>query len=71
MQQILNHYNYPISTGPLEGINNKIKVLKRAAYSFRDMDYFKLRILFIREAQVALVGTWRTCHPMKNRKTPK
>ena len=56
MQQILNHYDYPISTGPLEGINNKIKVLKRAAYGFRDMDYFKLRILFIREASFTLVG---------------
>jgi transposase len=56
MQQILNHYDYPISTGPLEGINNKIKVLKRAAYGFRDMEYFKLRILFIREARVTLVG---------------
>ena len=56
MEQILNHYDYPISTGPLEGINNKIKVLKRAAYGFRDMEYFKLRILFIREASFALVG---------------
>ena len=55
-EQILNHYDYPISTGPLEGINNKIKVLKRAAYGFRDMEYFKLRILFIREASFALVG---------------
>ena len=56
IEQILNHYDYPISTGPLEGINNKIKVLKRAAYGFRDMEYFKLRILFIREARVTLVG---------------
>ena len=56
MDQILNQYDYPISTGPLEGINNKIKVLKRAAYGFRDMEYFKLRILFIREPRVTLVG---------------
>jgi hypothetical protein len=44
------------STGPLEGINNKIKVLKRAAYGFRTMEYFKLRILFIRDASFTLVG---------------
>jgi transposase len=53
---ILNYYDHPISTGPLEGINNKIKVLKRAAYGFRDMEYFKLRILFIRASRFALVG---------------
>lgn len=56
LEPILNHYDYPISTRPLEGINNKIKVLKSAAYGFRDMEYFKLRILFIREARVTLVG---------------
>ncbi|WP_223952317.1 transposase, partial [Prevotella lacticifex] len=27
-----------------EGINNKIKVLKRNAYGYRDIDYFKLRL---------------------------
>jgi transposase len=56
LECILNYYEYPISTGPLEGINNKIKVLKRAAYGFTDMEYFKLRILFIREASFTLVG---------------
>jgi transposase len=28
----------------LEGINNKIKVIKRVAYGFRDMPYFFLKI---------------------------
>jgi transposase len=28
----------------LEGINNKIKVMKRVAYGYRDDDYFFLRI---------------------------
>jgi len=56
MEQLLNHYDYPISTGPLEGINNKIKVLKRAAYGFRNMESFKLRSLLIREASFTLVG---------------
>lgn len=35
---------YNIRTSVLEGINNKIKVLKRLAYGFRDLDYFFLRI---------------------------
>ena len=32
---IANHSSYPIHTGRLEGINNKIKVIKRQAYGFR------------------------------------
>ena len=29
---ILNYYHHRISTGPLEGTNNKIKTMKRQAY---------------------------------------
>jgi len=53
---ILNYYDHPITTGPLEGINNKIKVLKRIAYGYRDMEFFKLRILFIRNTKFMLTG---------------
>lgn len=41
---ILNHADYPIGTSRLEGINNKIKVLKRKAYGFRDEEYFILKV---------------------------
>lgn len=41
---IYNYCCYPISTGKLEGTNNKIKVLKRRAYGFHDMEYFKLKL---------------------------
>jgi len=44
---ILSYYRYPISTGPLEGTNNKIKTMKRQAYGFRDMEFFKLKIMGI------------------------
>jgi len=44
LQGILNHCNWPLHTGLLEGINNKIKVIKRTAYGFRDHDYFFLKI---------------------------
>ena len=53
---ILNYYDYPISTGPLEGMNNKIKLMQRQAYGFRDHEFFKLKILGLHETKHALVG---------------
>jgi len=41
---ILSHCRYPLHTSLLEGVNNKIKVLKRMAYGFRDDEYFFLKI---------------------------
>jgi len=41
---ILNHADYPIGTSRLEGINNKIKVIKRKAYGFHDERYFILKV---------------------------
>ena len=42
---IINHCDYPIHTGKLEGINNKIKVIKRKAYGYHDLQYFGLKIM--------------------------
>ena len=42
---ILNHCDYPIHNGRLEGVNNKIKVIKRKAYGFHDLRYFSLKII--------------------------
>ena len=53
---ILNWYDHPISTGPLEGTNNKIKLLQRQAYGYRDLHFFKLKLLALHNAQHALVG---------------
>jgi transposase len=53
---ILNYYDYPISTGPLEGTNNKIQLMKRKAYGYRDHEFFKLKILGAHETKYALVG---------------
>ena len=53
---ILAYYDYRISTGPLEGTNNKIQAMKRQAYGFRDHEFFKLKILGIHETKHALVG---------------
>jgi transposase len=41
---ILNYHESRITTGPLEGTNNKIRVLQRRAYGYRDQEYLKLRI---------------------------
>jgi transposase len=41
---ILNHCEYPIGTSKLEGVNNRIKVIKRKAYGFHDSRYFTLKV---------------------------
>ena len=41
---ILSHCRYPIHTGYMEGIITKIKVIKRVAFGFRDLEYFFLKI---------------------------
>ena len=53
---LLTWYTHRISTGPLEGTNNKIKTMKRMAYGYRDHDFFKLKILALHETKYALVG---------------
>ncbi len=37
-------YDYPISNGPIEGTNNKIKVLEEAGYGFRKDEFFTLKL---------------------------
>jgi transposase len=41
---IINHCRFPIHTSRMEGINNKVKVIKRKAYGFHDLEYFSLII---------------------------
>jgi transposase len=54
--RILAFYDYPISTGPLEGTNNKIKTMQRQAYGYRDQEFFKLKIYALHRSRYALVG---------------
>lgn len=53
---ILNYYEHSISSGPLEGLNNKIKTMKRQAYGYRDFEFFKLKIFDIHKKKYALIG---------------
>lgn len=55
-QGLLAYYDVAISTGPLEGTNNKIKTLQRTAYGYRDQEFFRLRIFALHEARYQLVG---------------
>jgi transposase len=43
-KDLLNYFKHRITNGKTEGINNKIKTMKRQAYGFRDIEYFKLRL---------------------------
>ncbi len=53
---LLAWYDHPISTGPLEGTNNKIKTMKRQAYGYRDQEYFALKILSLHHSRWKLIG---------------
>ncbi|HAX1133904.1 TPA: transposase, partial [Enterococcus faecium] len=43
-EAIVNALNYHYSNGLVEGINNKIKVIKRTAYGYRNFSNFRNRI---------------------------
>jgi transposase len=53
---LLAYSDVPITSGPLEGTNNKSKTMKRQAKGFRDPEFFKLKILAIHESKYELVG---------------
>lgn len=46
-KEILNAFKYNYSNGPTEGKNNRIKVLKRVCFGFRNFDRFRNRILHL------------------------
>lgn len=46
-EYIVNSVKYEYSNGPLEGFNNKIKLVKRVSYGYNSFDNFRLRILIM------------------------
>ena len=42
---IVNYFKHKITNAASEGFNTKITVIKRRAYGFRDLEYFKLKTL--------------------------
>jgi transposase len=53
---LLNWYDHPLSTGPLEGINNKIGALQRRAYGYRNYEHLKERLLTLHHTKYTLQG---------------
>lgn len=51
---ILSWYDHHISTGKIEGLNNKIKTMKRQAYGYRDEKFFELNILSLHDKTTPL-----------------
>ena len=44
-KRLWNYFKYKVTTSMSEGINRVIKGLKWQAYGYRDMEYFKLKIM--------------------------
>lgn len=55
-RSILNYFHHPITTGPLEGINNKIGRLTRMAYGYRDIEFLHLKLYSLHESSLKLSG---------------
>lgn len=53
---ILTYAKYPITSGKLEGINNKIKTLTKRSYGFHDENFFILKLLSLHHSKYKLVG---------------
>lgn len=53
---LLAYYDHKISSGKLEGFNNKIKTMQRQAYGYRDQEFFRLKIFALHTVKYALVG---------------
>jgi len=53
---ILHWWEHRISSGKMEGVNNKIKPLTRRAYGYRDEAFFMLKLLSLHHAKFKLVG---------------
>lgn len=45
LDEITNFFDSRVTNARMEGINNKIKVLKRSCYGFRNMQNFRIRIM--------------------------
>ena len=50
---IVNYFPHKISSGKIEGINQKIKTLRRGSYGIPDDTHFFLRIIDIMSNKVA------------------
>ena len=45
LDEIIAYFDYKTTSGVVEGINNKLKLIKGSAYGFRNFENFRLRCL--------------------------
>lgn len=45
MYGVMNYFKHRVTNAASEAFNNKINVIKRRAFGFRDIKYFMLKIL--------------------------
>lgn len=53
---ILSWWEHRLSSGKMEGVNNKIKTLTRQAYGYRNEAFFILKLLALHHARIKLIG---------------
>jgi len=47
VDEIIAYFDNRTTNGVVEGINNKLKLIKRSAYGFRNFDNFRLDVYFV------------------------
>jgi transposase len=52
-EYILNYFNQGVTNGAMEGISNRVKLIKRRAYGYRNVTNFRNRIV----AEISGTGT--------------
>ena len=55
-KSILNYFHHPITSGKMEGINNKIGRLTRLASGYRDIEFLHLKLYSLHESTFKLSG---------------
>lgn len=53
---VLAYADHLITSGKLEGINNKIKTLTKQSYGFHDENFFILKLLSLHHSRYKLLG---------------
>lgn len=53
---ILAYFKQRITSGPMEGTNNKVKTLLKAVYGLRDEEYMELRLKSLHKSKLRLTG---------------
>ena len=54
--RILAYYDKKMSSGKVEGVNNRIKTINKMAYGYRDLASFELKIKASHEARYRFTG---------------